>query len=127
LPNDQKQQHYQRSSYQRTHLYRAMAISTVFVLYLKFLLPETATLFYELYHLLHIDALYWIYSGFKVVAIYFNQWPAQNLALGLLWLLLSLFSYWKHERRIVNITKTAQSANSIKTAQSANSIKSAKP
>ena len=104
-----------------------MAISTVFVLYLKFLLPETAWLFYELYHLLQIDALYWVYSGFKVVAVYSDQWPAQNLALGLLWLLLSLFSYWKHKRRIVNITKTAQSADSIKTAQSANSIKSPKP
>ena len=102
-----------------------MAISTVFVLYLKFLLPETAWLFYELYHLLQIDALYWVYSGFKVVAVYSDQWPAQNLALGLLWLLLSLFSYWKHKRRIVNITKTAQSADSIKTAQSADSIKTA--
>ncbi len=91
-----------------------MAISTVFVLYIKFLLPEAATLFYELYHLLHIDVLYWLYSGFKVVAVYFNQWPAQNLAIGLLWLLLSLFSYWKHKRRILNITKTAQSANIIK-------------
>ena len=127
MADDQKQQHYQRLSYQRTHLYRAMAISTVVVLYLKFLLPETAGLFYELYHLLHIDALYWVYSVFKVVAVYFDQWPAQNLAIGLLWLLLSLFSYWKHKRRIVNNTKTAQSANSIKTAQSANSIKSTKP
>ena len=89
----------QRLSYQRPHLYRAMAISGLFALYLKFLLPATAGLFYELYHLLKIDLLYWIYSGFKVVAVYFNQWPGQNIAIGLLWLLLSLFSYWKHKRR----------------------------
>ena len=86
-----------------------MAISTVFVLYLKFLLPETAGLFYELYHLLHIDALYWIYSGFKVVAVYSDQWPAQDLAIGLLWLLLSLFSYWKHKRRIAKSVGSATS------------------
>ena len=77
-----------------------MAISTVIVLYLKFLLLATAGLFYELYHLLNIDVLYWIYSALKVVAVLFDQWPGQNLALFLLWLLLSLFSYWKHRRRM---------------------------
>ncbi len=94
-----------------------MAISTVFVLYLKFLLPATAGLFYELYHLLHIDLLYWIYSGFKVAAVYFGQWPGQDLALGALWLLLSLFSYWKHKRRI------AKTAGSVKTAESLKSTR----
>lgn len=91
-----------------------MAISTIFVLYLKFLLPATAGQFYELYHLLHIDLIYWIYSAFKVVAVYFGQWPLQNLALFLLWLLLSLFSYWKHKRRI---GKSAGSAKSKEGAQ----------
>ena len=86
-----------------------MAISTVFVLYLKYLLPATAGLFYELYHLLHIDVIYWVYSAFKVVSIYFDQWPLQNLALFLLWLILSLFSYWKHRRRIVKSKEGAKS------------------
>lgn len=98
----QESRRYRIFSFQRTYLYRAMAISTVFILYLKFLLPATATLFYELYHLLHIDPIYWLYSAFKVVAVLFDQWPAKNLALFLLWLLLSLFSYWKHRRRIVS-------------------------
>jgi hypothetical protein len=93
-------QPHQRFSYQRAHVYRAMAISSLFAVYLKFLLPATAGLFYELYHLLQIDVLYWLYSGFKVVAVYFNLWPSQNIAIGLLWLLLSLLSYWKHKRRI---------------------------
>lgn len=87
-------------SAQRAYLYRAMAINTVIVLYLKFLLLATAGLFYELYHLLNIDVLYWIYSALKVVAVLFDQWPGQNLALFLLWLLLSLFSYWKHRRHM---------------------------
>ena len=51
-----------------------MAISTVFILYLKFLLPATATLFYELYHLLHIEPFYWLYSALAVVAVLFDQW-----------------------------------------------------
>ena len=94
-----------------------MAISTVFVLYLKFLLPATAELFYELYHLLHIDFIYWVYSAFKVVAVYFGQWPLQNLALFLLWLLLSLFSYWKHKRRIAKSAGSVKGAGSVKSKE----------
>ena len=78
---------------------RAVAVSTAVALYLKFLLPTTAGLFYELYHLLSIDALYSVYIGFKVAAVYFAQWPGQNLAIALLWILLSLFIYWKNSRR----------------------------
>ena len=78
---------------------RAVAVSTAVALYLKFLLPATAGLFYELYHLLSINALYSVYIGFKVAAVYFAQWPGQNLAIALLWILLSLFIYWKNSRR----------------------------
>ena len=78
---------------------RAVAVSTAVALYLKFLLPATAGLFYELYHLLSIDALYSVYIGFKVAAVYFAQWPGQNLAIALLWILLSLFIYWKNSRQ----------------------------
>ena len=78
---------------------RAVAVSTAVALYLKFLLPATAGLFYELYHLLSINALYSVYIGFKVAAVYFAQWPGQNLAIALLWILLSLFIYWKNSRQ----------------------------
>ena len=49
-------------------------------LYLYFLLPATATLFYELYHLTGIDAVYWGYSGFKIAGYYFGVWQYQLLA-----------------------------------------------
>ena len=78
---------------------RAVAVSTAVALYLKFLLPATAGLFYELYHLLSIDALYSVYIGFKVSAVYFAQWSGQNLALAVLWILVSLLVYWKNHRR----------------------------
>jgi hypothetical protein len=41
-------------------------------LYLYFLLPATAQIFYELYHLTHIDPIYWGYSGFKAAGYYFS-------------------------------------------------------
>ena len=44
-------------------------------LYLYLLLPATAVLFYELYHLIEFDIFYWAYSGFKFAGYYFGQWP----------------------------------------------------
>lgn len=43
-------------------------------LYLYFLLPATATGFYELYHLTQFDPIYWGYSGFKAAGYYFGTW-----------------------------------------------------
>lgn len=43
-------------------------------LYLYFLLPLTATGFYELYHLTGVDAIYWGYSAFKAAGYYFGTW-----------------------------------------------------
>ena len=40
-------------------------IAAAVAVYLYFLLPATATLFYELYHLTHVEVIYWGYSGFK--------------------------------------------------------------
>ena len=45
--------------------------------YLKYLLLPTATLFFRLYHLTHIDPLYSLYAGFKAVGYYFGVWPYQ--------------------------------------------------
>lgn len=47
-------------------------IAIAAALYLYFLLPATAHLFYELYHLTHIGPLYWGYSGFKAAGYYFG-------------------------------------------------------
>ena len=43
-------------------------------LYLYFLLPATAVMFYELYHFTSIDPVYWGYSAFKAAGYYFGIW-----------------------------------------------------
>jgi glycerol-3-phosphate acyltransferase PlsY len=48
-------------------------------LYLYFLLPATADLFYELYHLTHIGPIYWGYSGFKAAGYYFGVYEYRVL------------------------------------------------
>ena len=48
-------------------------------LYLYFGLPATAQMFYELYHLTHIDSIYWGYSGFKAAGYYFGIWAYKPL------------------------------------------------
>jgi uncharacterized membrane protein len=53
----------------------ALAIS----LYLYFLLPATAYLFYELYHLTQVDAVYWGYSGFKAAGYYLSVYEHRLL------------------------------------------------
>lgn len=49
-------------------------IAIAAALYLYFLLPATASIFYELYHLTHIEPLYWGYSGFKAAGYYFGAY-----------------------------------------------------
>lgn len=51
---------------------RRWMIAIAAALYLYFLLPATANIFYELYHLTHIEPLYWGYSGFKTAGYYFG-------------------------------------------------------
>ena len=43
--------------------------------YLYALLPATAVLFYELYHLTGVEPLYWGYGAFKAAGYYFGVWP----------------------------------------------------
>ena len=45
--------------------------------YLYLLLPATAVLFYELYHLTMIEAFYWGYAEFKAAGYYFGNWEYQ--------------------------------------------------
>lgn len=51
---------------------RRWVIALAVGLYLYFLLPATAYLFYELYHLTHIGPIYWGYSGFKFAGYYLS-------------------------------------------------------
>ena len=53
-------------------LKRSWIIAIAVALYLYFLLPATAQVFYELYHLTNIGAIYWGYSGFKAAGYYFG-------------------------------------------------------
>ena len=53
-------------------------------LYLYFMLPLTATAFYELHHLTGIDLIYWGYSLFKAAGYYFSIWEYRLLACLLL-------------------------------------------
>ena len=45
--------------------------------YFYVLMPATATLFYELYHLTDVGAIYWGYSLFKAAGYYFGTWEYQ--------------------------------------------------
>jgi len=60
----------------------------LFGVYLYLLLPATATAFYELYHLTHLDFIYWAYSFFKLAGYYFSVWEGQLLACVLVVLVL---------------------------------------
>lgn len=59
---------------------KRLIIAVAVALYLRFLLPATAWLFYELYHLSGIGPVYWGYSLFKAAGYYFGQWPGQSAA-----------------------------------------------
>lgn len=62
---------------------KRVIIAVALGLYLYFLLPATAVMFYELYHLTGIEAVYWGYSGFKFAGYYFGIWPYQLLTCAL--------------------------------------------
>ncbi|MCB1703422.1 MAG: hypothetical protein KDI17_01100 [Halioglobus sp.] len=58
---------------------RQWLVATGIALYLYFALPATAVLFYELYHLTKIDAIYWGYSGFKAAGYYLGVYEYRLL------------------------------------------------
>jgi len=51
---------------------RRWIIATAVALYLYFLLPATANLFFSLYHLTDVGWIYWGYSLFKAAGYYFG-------------------------------------------------------
>jgi hypothetical protein len=58
---------------------RQWIIAILVALYLYFLLPATADMFYELYHLTKIDPIYWGYSGFKAAGYYLGVYEHRLL------------------------------------------------
>ncbi len=58
---------------------RRWIIAIALALYLYFLLPATAVMFYELYHLTYIEPIYWGYGVFKAAGYYFSVYPYKLL------------------------------------------------
>ena len=63
---------------------RRWIIAIAAALYLYFLLPATADMFFALYHLTHLDPIYWGYSGFKAAGYYFGIYEYRLLVCILL-------------------------------------------
>jgi hypothetical protein len=63
---------------------RPWIIALAAALYLYFLLPATADMFFGFYHLTHLGPLYWGYSGFKAAGYYFGIYEHRLLACLLL-------------------------------------------
>jgi hypothetical protein len=59
---------------------RRWIVAVAIGLYLYFLLPVTAQLFYELYHLTGVELAYTGYSLFKAGGYYFGIWEYQLLS-----------------------------------------------
>ena len=66
-------------------------------LYLKTGLPATAMLLFKLYHATDINAIYWLYAGFKAIGYYFGIWAYQGWVCGLLGLMIA-FPWWNWSR-----------------------------
>ena len=79
----------------RSGLLWAVAVA----IYLKFLLQPTGWVFYELHHLLGVDAVYWGYSVFRGAGYYFGVWEYQNLACLAAGLAVLGVSWWRHQRQ----------------------------
>ena len=58
---------------------RRWVIAIAIALYFYFLLPATAQIFYELYHLTQIGPIYWGYSGFKAAGYYLSVYEHRFL------------------------------------------------
>ncbi|WP_281645968.1 hypothetical protein [Parendozoicomonas sp. Alg238-R29] len=58
-----------------------LAVTIATACYLYFLLPATSSFFFELYHAVEIEFIYWLYSGFKVASVYLPRWEHYELAI----------------------------------------------
>lgn len=82
---------------------RRWIVAIAIGLYLYYLLPATATLFYELYHLTQFSPIYWGYTAFKAGGYYFGTWDYQLLSCVLVTLAIALlpaaFNRGKHNEQ----------------------------
>jgi hypothetical protein len=58
---------------------RRWIIALAVALYLYYLLPATADLFFALYHMTHIEPIYWGYSGFKIAGYFLGVYEYRVL------------------------------------------------
>ena len=59
---------------------KAAVIAILVACWLRFLLPATGWLFYELHHLTGMDWVYWGYTVFRGGGYFFGTWPYQTAA-----------------------------------------------
>lgn len=69
---------------------RRLVIAVLAALYLKYLLIPTGVVFYELYHLTKVDAVYWGYTLFKGAGYYFGIWPYQTAVCVLVAMMIAI-------------------------------------
>ena len=58
--------------------------------YLYVGLGASAVMFYELYHLINVEFVYYFYSAFKAASYYLPRWPLYPLVCVVLGLLVAL-------------------------------------
>ena len=44
------------------------------IIFLLFLLPSTSDALFKLYHFTKVEPLYYLYSGFKALSVYYPRW-----------------------------------------------------
>ena len=78
---------------------RRWIVAIAAALYLYFLLPATADMFFALYHLTHLDPIYWGYSGFKAAGYYFGIYEYRLLVCILLAAAIVAIPYFFNQLR----------------------------
>lgn len=78
---------------------RHWIIAIAVALYLYFLLPATADVFFRLYHMTHIGPVYWGYSGFKLAGYFLGTYEHRLLVCVLAGAVLLLIFTLTSKRR----------------------------
>ncbi|MBB6520369.1 hypothetical protein [Pseudoteredinibacter isoporae] len=67
--------------------------------FLLFLLPAVSNALFELYHLSKIEPLYYLYSGFKALSVYYPRWEFFEASAVMAGVLLALTIWaWRCRR-----------------------------
>lgn len=78
---------------------KPLIIGIAVVIWLKFLLPATGWMFYELHHATGIDWFYWGYSVFRGGGYFFSTWAYQTIVCLIVGLLTFLLLARRGKRR----------------------------